>query len=201
MDKNKNDLPFTSRFSSDKLFDELYPPEIRAVAERHWTPLEVARKAADFLVTHSGVRILDIGSGSGKFCFAAAHYHPQTEFTGIEQRENLVKLCNRLKKKLKMDHVTFLHKNLSEFDLVPYDHFYFYNSFYENVEGTVKIDYQVPYSEKLYDYYNNYLYKQLDKKPAGTRLVTYHSLGREVPPGYEIVHSEHGSFLKFWVKV
>lgn len=201
MEKKSNPLPITSRFASDEIFNELYPSAIRLVAARHWTPLEIARKASEFLAMESGARILDIGSGAGKFCLAAAYYHPETQFTGIEQRENLVKLCNRLKKKLKIENVAFLHKNLSEFDLEPYDHFYFYNSFYENLKGTQKIDYEVPYSDKLYDYYNNYLYKQLDKKPSGTRLVTYHSLGREVPRGFEVIHSEYGGFLRFWMKL
>jgi hypothetical protein len=59
----------------------------------------------------------------------------------------------------------------------------------------------IKYSEDLYDYYNRYLYKQLNKKPAGTRLVTYHSFGIEIPPGYEVVHTDYNEFLKFWIKV
>ena len=188
-------------FASDEVFNSLYPDHIREVAARHWTPLEVAKKASAFLATHPGAKVLDIGSGSGKFCFLAAHFYPAIQFTGIEQREDLVDLCNELGRKLKIDNVQFFHKNISDADLEPYDHFYFYNAFYENLPGTQKIDYKVFYSEKLYDYYNLYLYKQLNKKPEGTRLVTYHSLGNEVPPGYEVVNTDYAEFLKFWVKV
>ena len=188
-------------FQSDIIFNSLYPEAIQNAAKKHWTPLEVAKKSAAFLAISEEVKILDIGSGSGKFCFTAAHHHPKTPFFGIEQREDLVDLCNDLKKKLNLKNVFFINQNISETSLDDYDHFYFYNSFYENIEGTEKIDENVFYSEKLYDYYNLYLYKQLNKKPSGTRLVTYHSFGNEIPPGYEVVHTDYMDYLKFYIKV
>ncbi|MEO6135318.1 MAG: methyltransferase domain-containing protein [Ginsengibacter sp.] len=188
-------------FSSDTAFDSLFPEPIQRVAAKHWTPLSVAKKAAEFLSASSCEKVLDIGSGSGKFCLAASYYHPEITFVGIEQREELVELSNSLKSRLKLKNVSFKNENLSEISLEEYDHFYFYNSFYENIEGTEKIDESVFYSEKLYDYYNLYLYKQLNKKPAGTRLVTYHSFGNEIPPGYEIVSTDFDEYLKFWIKV
>lgn len=199
----KSDGEHTTKdyFKSDEVFNSLFPDHINEVAARHWTPMEVAIKSSAFLATHPGARVLDIGSGSGKFCFIAAHLHPLVQFNGIEQREDLVDLCNELKRKLNIENVEFFHGNISEADLEGYDHFYFYNSFYENLPGTQKIDHNVFYSEKLYDYYNLYLYKQLMKRPSGTRLVTYHSLGNEVPPGYEVVSTDHAEFLKFWVKI
>ena len=188
-------------FASDKIFNSLYPKPIQEVAEKHWTPLEVAKKAATFLATSPDVKILDIGSGSGKFCLTAAHYHPLTFFYGIEQRANLVELSTDLAVKLQLANVSFICNNITNIDFGKFDHFYFYNSFYENITGTQKIDSSIKYSEELYNYYNRYLHKQLDKKPPGTRLVTYHSFGIETPSGYEIVHTDYNEFLKFWVKV
>lgn len=188
-------------FASDKIFNSIYPKPIQEVAEKHWTPLEVAKKAAAFLAASPDVKILDIGSGSGKFCLTAAHYHPLTFFYGIEQRANLVELSTDLAVKLQLANVSFICNNITNIDFEKFDHFYFYNSFYENITGTQKIDSSIKYSEELYNYYNRYLYKQLDKKPAGTRLVTYHSFGIETPSGYEIVHTDYNEFLKFWVKV
>lgn len=188
-------------FASDKIFNSIYPKPIQEVAEKHWTPLEVAKKAAAFLATSPDVKILDVGSGSGKFCLTAAHYHPLTFFYGIEQRPNLVELSTDLAVKLQLANVSFICNNITNIDFGKFDHFYFYNSFYENITGTQKIDSNVQYSEELYNYYNRYLHKQLDKKPAGTRLVTYHSFGIETPSGYEIVHTDYNEFLKFWIKV
>jgi SAM-dependent methyltransferase len=188
-------------FEVDEIFNSIYPQYIQSAAKKHWTRLEVARKAARFLAISPDVKILDIGSGSGKFCFAAAHFHPETQFYGVEQREELVTLCNDLKNQLGIFNVTFIHKNITDLRIEEYDHFYFYNSFYENIEGTQKIDYSVQYSEKLYDYYNLCLYKMLDKKPSGTRIATYHSFGNEIPPDYEVVHSDYDDYLKFWIKL
>ena len=73
----------TTAFSSDSQFNKIYPPSIRLLAHHHWTPLEVAIKAADFLAAENNVSILDIGSGVGKFCIAAANYKPNAFFTGV----------------------------------------------------------------------------------------------------------------------
>lgn len=188
-------------FSSDEAFNALYPEPVRMVAGKHWTPVEVAMKVAEFLNTHAGAKILDIGSGAGKFCLIAAKRFPRLSFTGIEQRKNLVHLSNQLKKKAGLLNVDFIHGNLENFDISRFDHFYFYNAFYENLPGTQKIDLNVRYSEKLYDFYNLVLYKKLLQMPQGTRLATYHSLGNEVPPGFEVVSTDYAGFLKFWVKV
>ncbi|HEY5368659.1 MAG TPA: methyltransferase domain-containing protein [Hanamia sp.] len=188
-------------FVSDKIFNSLYPKSIQEVADKHWTPLEVAKKAAAFLALSPDVKVLDIGSGSGKFCLTAAHCHPTTLFYGVEQRDNLVELSTELAQKLQLANVSFIRDNITNVDFEKFDHFYFYNSFYENVAGTQKIDSSIKYSDDLYNYYNRYLYKQLNKKPAGTKLVTYHSFGIETPSSYEIVRTDYNEFLKFWVKV
>src|SRR6185295_16593683 len=77
-------------FSSDSQFHHLYPVSIQQLAQKHWTPLHIARKASRFLVTEDNVRILDIGSGAGKFCLSAAFYKPRAFYYGIEQRKSLV---------------------------------------------------------------------------------------------------------------
>lgn len=188
-------------FKSDEIFNSLYPLPVKNVAEKHWTPIAVAEKAAAFIAVSNDVKILDIGSGCGKFCLVAAHLYPQTNFYGIEQREGLVSLSEQLADQLQIKNVFFTCDNITKVDFSDYNHFYFYNSFYENITSAQKIDDSVIYSEELYNYYNRYLYKQLDKKPAGTRLVTYHSFGKEVPRGFEIVHTDYNEYLKFWIKV
>src|SRR5690606_25393634 len=86
-------------FSSDSRFHLLYPEAVRELALRHWTPLEVAKKSAGFLCMEKGSKILDIGSGSGKFCLIAASFHPDCHFTGVEQRKDLIDVSNETKEK------------------------------------------------------------------------------------------------------
>ena len=186
---------------SDEEFDRLYPVSIQILARRHWTPLAVSRKAANFLAAENNVRILDVGSGVGKFCLAASYYNPNAFFYGVEQRKSLVRHAEAAKKILDFENVSFFNGNFTLLDLRNYDHFYFYNSFYENLDCTTKIDESIEYSGELYNYYNRYLYKQLEHMPAGTRLAAFHSLEDEMPPGYHLVGVEMSNLLKFWIKV
>lgn len=188
-------------FSSDAQFNQLYHSSIQLLAPRHWTPLVVARKAVNFLAAESNVKILDIGSGVGKFCLAAAHYKPKAFYYGIEQRKKLVNHAKAAREILRIENVSFMNGNFTQIDFRNYDHFYFYNAFYENITSTNKIDNTIDYSVELYNYYNRYLYKQLELKPAGTRVATFHSLEDEVPQSYHVVGSEFDNLLKFWIKV
>ncbi|KAA2239952.1 methyltransferase domain-containing protein [Chitinophaga agrisoli] len=187
-------------FDSDFKFHDLYPLYIRELAQKHWTPLAVAQKASDFLAAEPGVKILDIGSGPGKFCLSGAYYNPAADFYGIEQRNDLVFYATIAKEMLGFNNVTFIHANLINLDFREYDHFYFFNSFYENLPGTYKIDNKLNYSRYRYNSYNRYLCDQLEKKPAGTRLATYHCSEEEVPDGYHLVGTAVDHLLNFWIK-
>jgi SAM-dependent methyltransferase len=187
-------------FTSDIQFDELYPISIQRLSEKHWTPLPVARRAAQFLAVKNNVKILDIGSGVGKFCLIAAHFRPRAFYYGVEQRRRLIYHADKTKELLRQRNVSFLHGNFTQINFGDYDHFYFYNSFFENLSGTNKIDESIDYSAELFFYYHNYFYKQLEQRPAGTRLVTFHSLVDEIPPCYHVVANERENRLKFWIK-
>ena len=148
--------------SSDEQFDQLYPFSIQVLARKHWTPLSVARKAANFLASENNARILDIGSGVGKFCLAAAYCKPKAFYYGVEQRKSLINDAETARKTLRFENVSFIHGNFTQLDFRNYDHFYFFNSFYENLAGRDKIDDSIDYSGELFNYYNRYLYKQLE---------------------------------------
>jgi hypothetical protein len=119
---------------------------------------------------------------------------------GVEQRQKLIKYAEKAKAQLQLKNVSFLHANVTEIDFSDYDHFYFYNSFFEHVEGTTKIDKTVNHSPAMFDHYNQYMRGQLSLRPPGTKIVTYHSGEDEVPRGYHVVRSEQNNLLKFWVK-
>lgn len=189
-----------SWFSSDAQFHKLYPPAVHSFSKNHWTPLSVARKAADFLAAEKGARILDIGSGIGKFCLAAAYFKPNAFYTGIEQRSQLVEYGEAARQKLGLENVSFIHDNFTELDFGQYDHFYFYNAFYENIANAERIDNSIPYSVERYNQYRYYLYKQLDKMPSGTRVATFYGMDNQMPPGYHVGGSDMDDLLKYWVK-
>ncbi|RTL52097.1 MAG: methyltransferase domain-containing protein [Sphingobacteriales bacterium] len=186
---------------NDATFHQLYPKEIQLLAKKHWTPIEVARTAADFLVSQKNEKILDIGSGVGKFCLVAGYYKPDAFFYGVEQRKSLIEVAEAAKLKLGITNAFFIEGNFTQLNFNDYHHFYFYNAFFENIAGTDKIDESIDYSLELYNYYNRYLYKQLETKPAGTKLVTFHSLENEVPRNYTLVDARMDNLLKCWIKI
>ncbi|HVI48938.1 MAG TPA: class I SAM-dependent methyltransferase [Chitinophaga sp.] len=187
-------------YLNDAAFDWLYPERIQQLSRQHWTPLSIARRAAQFLVSGNGTRILDIGSGVGKFCLTAAHYFPEASFCGIEQRRELYHFAMAAREATGAQNVDFIHGNFTQIDLEEYDHFYFYNAFFENLASEGHIDKQIAYSTSLYTYYSRYLSRALDNKPSGTRLVTFHSLEDEVPPSYQLVDASVDFMLKMWIK-
>ncbi|HTJ14344.1 MAG TPA: methyltransferase domain-containing protein [Dinghuibacter sp.] len=186
---------------SDQYLNSLYPVSIQEHARLHWTPLPVARKAALFLAGTDQSIVLDIGSGVGKFCLGAAAYAPDTYFFGVEQRKELVEHANAAKKELRINNVTFLHANFTQINLAMFDHFYFYNAFYENLSSADKIDDTIAYSSELYRYYTAYLYTELRKKPSGTRLCTLCGSEDQIPPEFQEIGSFMDDLLKFWIKL
>ncbi len=188
-------------FSSDQYFDQLYPPTISALASRHWTPLTIAKEAAQFLAVGTNTKILDIGSGVGKFCIIGANFHPNAFFTGIEQRASLTEIAQQVSKQLSIKNTQFLTGNFTEINLAQYQHFYFYNSFYENLIDNDSIDQTIKQSPDLFNWYNQKLYKQLKKLPAGTRIATFHSSENEMPSTYQVVGVGSNEDLKFWIKL
>ena len=187
-------------FASDSDFNRLFPSSMQILAIKHWTPVVVARKAAGFLTNNKPVRILDIGSGIGKFCLTAAYYYPRAQFIGVEQRADLVAYAEEAKGVLKLENASFIHGNFTDLDFRQYDHFYFYNSFYENLFGKDKIDDRVSFSSQLYNQYSRSLNQQLERMPKGTRVAAFHSLEYEAPKGYRIVNSEFEDRLLYFIK-
>lgn len=188
-------------FSTDEQLNKLYPKSIQALAPRHWTPLQITQMVAPFLVTHPGVKVLDIGSGVGKFCVAGAYYKPYATFYGVEQRKDLIGHAQKATKTLGLQNVHFIHSNITDLDFSQYHHFYFFNSFYENLMVNDKIDENITHSTYLFNYYHKQLYKKLDGMPAGTRVATFHCLDNKMPPDYHVVDSKVDLLLKFWIKV
>lgn len=198
--KQKNDNLNPSLFVNDAAFDWMYPEHFQLLSLKHWTPLAIALKAAEFLM-EPGARVLDIGSGIGKFCLAGAYHFPETYFYGVEQRLDLIQLAQGAKEYTQLANANFIHANITQVNFKEFDHFYFYNSFYENIDKANQIDDTIELSVNLYTYYTQYLFTALNEKPQGTRLVTYHSLEQEIPLDYRLADVSCNSLLKMWIKI
>lgn len=196
----KKDISPPDYFTSDNKFNKLYPGYIQKVARKHFTSLGVAHMVAEFLAKEDGAKILDIGSGAGKFCIAAAYYTPKAFYYGVELRENLMVNAEIVRNKLGIKNAAFIKGSFADIDFTQYNHFYFYNSFYENIVDAGRIDESLSFSRDAYNAYNATLCDKLSQMPAGTRLVTFHVNTTELPPLYKVVREEVEGFLKFCIK-
>ncbi|HTF18086.1 MAG TPA: class I SAM-dependent methyltransferase [Chryseolinea sp.] len=184
---------------TDSDFDAIYPGGIRRHAEQHFTPLPVARRTAAFLVSEPGTKVLDIGSGAGKFCLIGAAT-TKGHFTGIEQRKELVALSGRLAATYGITEVHFVHGNVMAIDFKAFDSFYLFNPFYENVRADKRMDNAILLSPSLYESYSSYTSAKLAALPVGTRLATYFTPASMIPSDFKEVGSFEEDKLVFWTK-
>jgi predicted RNA methylase len=184
----------------DSDFDTIYPLKMRALAPFHFTPVAIARVVAQYLVDKPNTRVLDIGSGSGKFCMVGS-VCTDGFFTGIEHRKTLVSLANRLAKRYELTNLEFINANITSIDFTNYEAFYFFNPFFENLRPDDKIDDTVELSRHFFHTYAIYVKEQLEKMPINTKLATYYSFLEEVPDSFQLQAIEMEGKLKMWLKI
>lgn len=184
---------------SDREFDTIYPHSIRRYAGQHFTPLAVAKRAASFLVDCADKKVLDIGSGAGKFCLIGA-VTTTGHFTGVEQRHALVKLSTRIAASCSLKNTTFIHSNILAVDFSAFDAFYMFNPFFENVSAAPLLDRAVLSSPALFKSYSSYVSGQLQSLREGTRLATYYTSPSMIPASFSEVEVSEDGHLRLWVK-
>ena len=186
---------------SDRRFDVLYPPDLRAHSKVHFTPVKVALRLRDWLGDESGLRVLDVGSGVGKFCLVFAASGPG-RVTGIEQRPNLHEAAVNASALLGLRNTTFLCGRMEELDWSAFNVFYFFNPFYERIAQRRGLDDRTPPNAGLYYEHVRVARTKLDSAKSGTRVVTYHGMGWRLPSNWILVRSEmiHTDELQLWVK-
>jgi SAM-dependent methyltransferase len=190
---------------ADRAFDYFLPHRLRAASAQHWTPLRVAARAAQWLA-EVGVRsVLDVGSGAGKFCVAAALAGSTATFVGIEQRSRLIDSARALAHVFGVgDRVSFVNARLGEGPLPVADAYYLYNPFGENVLSPEDhLDADVELSDDRYLSDIALFEGMLERTAVGTYLITYNGFGGHVPAGFREVRIDSPagcSVLRMWCK-
>jgi len=175
---------------ADAVFDGCYPDWVRSRSKRYWTPVDVARRAAELLVTDDNTRVLDVGSGAGKFCIIGA-LTTGGIFSGIEKRPGLVEVARAAAKHFGARRTDFILGDITSIDWRAFNAFYLFNPFLEDADGLVgAID------------YISFTRARLEAAPVGTRVATYHGYGGRMPAGFRCIWCEpKGSdFVEVWVK-
>lgn len=172
---------------TDDELDGLLPPALWPLARVHFTPVEVARLAARMIAPVAGERVLDIGAGVGKFCIAAALAHPDVTFVGVEQRPALVAVARDLARRLGAANVEMIEGDALALDWSGYGGFYLFNPFGEDAHrGAVALDGDYDRDPARFFRSASRARDRLAALPAGTRVVTYHGLGKPAPRGFDV---------------
>jgi predicted RNA methylase len=174
--------------AEDDAFDQFIPHEDRRVSSEYWTPVVVATRAAQWLDYFGARSVVDIGSGVGKFCVAAA-LASDCRFTGIEHRVRLVAAARALARTFEVeDRVTFLESTIIDAGWPKADAYYLYNPFGENLaRHEFQLDRDVELGIDRYKREISAAERFIEHAPRGTFLLTYNGFGGRVADSYEEV--------------
>jgi SAM-dependent methyltransferase len=184
---------------SDAELDQVFPDELRDRSHLHWTPLAVAIRAAELLAPSPDARVLDVGAGVGKLCLIGALVTGAT-WWGVEQDPVQVAAARHAAWALDIANRTrFIHGDGSRLAWDEFDALYFYNPFttlmlaphaspfvrYATIQGTLRR-----------------IEQRLAATRAGTRVVTFHGFGGELPVGFTRISREPAGedALELWIR-
>ncbi|HSO32786.1 MAG TPA: methyltransferase domain-containing protein [Labilithrix sp.] len=186
---------------TDAQFDALLPVAARQASRIYWTSVAIARRAARILDRLGVRRVLDVGSGPGKFCMVAAARAPRISFVGIEHRPPLVTVAQSLASRLGIANVTFSVGDATRMPWTDFDAFYVFNSFAENdfAEGE-QLDHTVELSRARHVGEAKRVARRLADAPAGSVLLTHQGLSGPIPGSYDLLHVEAAGtgWLRVW---
>ena len=117
---------------SDAAFDQVYPGDVRDISGSCWTPLAVVEQVVGLIAPTAETRVLDVGSGVGKFCIGASLLGPGS-YTGVERRADRHEIAVRAQQQLGAERAVLVQGDALDLDWSVYDVLYFYNPFLELV--------------------------------------------------------------------
>jgi SAM-dependent methyltransferase len=187
----------------DRAFDAFLPSSLRILSRQHWTPLSVVARAARWLDELGVRRVLDLGSGAGKFCVAGA-LAGRCQFVGLEQRPELVRAARALARSFGVDdRARFIAGALGDVVLPSAQLYYLFNPFEENLsDGSEHIARDVELSSDRYARDLAATHQLLCSAPLGTYVLTYNGFGASLPAGYRELRRDPDlpSALRLWRK-
>ena len=188
--------------SSDREFDRAYDKQIREVSKQHWTPVRIAARVAHLLTRVGATRILDVGSGAGKFCIVGA-LSTDAEFVGVERRGYLVDIAKQTALRFGAERATFVHASADRFSFEGFNGVYLYNPFYEQIsQFLVQIDGGIERSPLVHRHFVRSTMDKLAAMVPPVAVVTYNGFGGPMPPEYDFRGDEPAGNdqLELWVK-
>jgi predicted RNA methylase len=183
----------------DATFDRVFPASHRLRSWMHWTPVDVATRAAVLLAPTPSRKVLDVGAGVGKLCLIGAAVTHATWF-GVESDEQMVTVAMNAARRMQLEQRThFIHGDVTSVDWATFDSFYLFNPFGETLAWGPD---DALARRARYVALIEFVQQQLSSAVEGTRVVTYHGFGGDLPPGFDLAHREpaRNDELCLWVR-
>jgi hypothetical protein len=185
----------------DSTFDAVLSSSARLASRVFWTPVEVSKRASQWLEESGAHSVLDIGSGVGKACVVGA-LSTSVIFHGIEKRSALVEEARKLANDFQVGSRVRLEYGLLRANMCDdHDGMYVFNPFTE-------WPYQRPGapapSALLEREPGVAVFEQLLRRaPPGFRMVTYHGCGARIPDNYALLRAEPAgtNVIRLWKKL
>lgn len=183
----------------DETFDEVFPDAVRHVSEVHWTPVEVAYRAARLLAPTRSARVLDIGAGAGKFCLIAAAA-TGADVHGVERNPYLASVAREAARRMGLA-IDVRDGSFESEEPSTFDGIYLFNPFTESlcVPGAVAaFEHDARRSRSAI----RRATKFLRGVRVGARVATFCGFGAPMPKRYELMIREQrgGGLLEIWTK-
>jgi hypothetical protein len=185
----------------DADWDVGYPHRYAESSPLCWTPVSIARRAAAMLSRGPETRVLDVGSGVGKFCTVAALTTPGI-FIGVERCGELVDVARATARRAHAPKARFVHARGEDIDWTNFDGFYFFNPY----AGLWQSGPSPRYAETLdpAEYWRvvSFTEESLRRARRGARAVTYHGFGGEMPSCFRLIRKDPvgSDYLECWEK-
>ena len=151
-----------------------------------WSETNHIITAAKFLGLSKNPKILDIGSGVGKFAIIAGETRKRMKITGVELQNEYYNVANEILSRHPNKNVNFINADFLSLDVSSYTGFYFFNPF---VMGESDPNY------KSWAEYQLGLASRLCSMPIGTRLVVNCKYNNNIPDCYVEQGSHERLFL------
>jgi tRNA1(Val) A37 N6-methylase TrmN6 len=162
----------------------------------------VAARASRMLVEAGATRILDVGSGVGKFCIVGA-MRTNAQYVGVEIREDLVLIAREAAKTLGASRATFVHADVADLPFDGFDGVFLYNPFFEHISRLRPIDKTVERSRETYRRLVTMTVAKLADLSTPGAIVTFSGFGGRIPPdAFDFLGEEAAGndWLERWVK-
>ena len=185
---------------SDESFDDVFPEAVRHVSEVHWTPVEVAFRAARLLAPTRSARLLDVGAGAGKFCLVAAAA-TGADVRGVERNPYLASVAREAARRMGVA-IEVRDGSFESEDASTFDGIYLFNPFTESlcIPGAVAA-FERDARRARDDVKRAETFLRAAR--VGARVATFCGFGAPVPRRYvRVIREERGGgVLEIWTKV